>query len=405
MTRYIYILTFLLISQLTYATCSPIPKMLDPEWPEGKQRPHIALDIDHTICRAIPNNRSDNCDHVYKQQPETILIPYLEVLDPEKKGIYTHAFFADIPELIISILSWGWNIDFFSAGIHRRNVEVIPNYLKEALRPYYENADPIVDTLMESRIRIYSHHNLTEISGTPLSLDGKQSKPYKKKDLTILGVPIKDVILVEDNPDYAVEGEQSPPLCVGQYGNAAPTYHANGRAQAETDLLFESANHASYVLGALSHCRELMAEKGLSLREALRHILALPEELLQYTGEFNPSPWMLEGPSDFARGIPHTNPLVEHKLNILQRYLIKGSTAAQDLKQLRQGNIQSTSSLQPYGDLMEKLYEFRNYEDASEYLTDEGSSIIPFLLKPVPPEQVAVMVVLSLFLMTLNLYM
>lgn len=147
----IFLLSFILF--FNNAFCSLPKDFFDGNWPEGKLRPHVVFDIDDTLCVKVDLNKRLETHKLY---PEATLIPFYSVED----GLFIHVFFPEIGELLLSILGWGWNIDFFSAGAANRNTSVIPNFLKVVLSAYFENPEVMVDTLMKNRIRIFSKEHL-----------------------------------------------------------------------------------------------------------------------------------------------------------------------------------------------------------------------------------------------------
>jgi hypothetical protein len=230
------------------AKCSLESLLLDDTWPMGKQRPHVVFDIDDSLCIKLRNGL-DKRLIVRQRSPETILIPF----HYGANSLFTHAFFPGIGELFLSLLSWGWNIDFFSSGLKERNEFVIPVFLKVAFAPYFEDPGHLVEHLMKSRLRIFSKQDMISDKNA-YKYSEYERGGHNKKDLRTLKVPLDHIILVEDDVTYAVGGEQFPPLCVNWGASSCFSDFILGKVEYEPEKKgpYDARENAGFLLGVLS---------------------------------------------------------------------------------------------------------------------------------------------------------
>ncbi len=361
MTRFIIILTLLCG---TVAQASLDPLMLSPGRAPGDPVPTVVLDMDNSVCMHIRTEESSP-GLFYKNSPETTLIPYHENFDPKKRGFYMHAFFPGTPELFITLLSWGWNVYPFSAGVDRRNKKVISVFLKQTFSAYFSHANDTVDLLLNdsihNRIRIYSQDHLL-VTRSPLSIRVTEDpKPIHKKNLNHIKLPVEHSILVDDNLDYAVEGEQYPPLSLT---NGSATLfrerHLRGKPFDTNVHGHDASKNAAYVLGVLSRCRNLMLQDKITLRQALRTVLTIPQELRDPIDE---EEWILDGPGFHVERKDAGAPLATYQKQFFDTHIKIGSEIIENLRKQRTGKIQSQLSKTPYEDLTDQLYGVRNHSD------------------------------------------
>lgn len=269
---------------------------LNPTWPEGKPRPTVVLDVDNSLCRPIkvPAEKIITAvEAVYADSPHSLLIPYFDSNNGTKQDWYLHTFFPDVPEMIITLLQWGWNVHFFSAAVERRNEKVLPVFLKEALRPYFKDPNEALEALMQDRISIFSRGHLRDSRASLGLRKAEDAEAKYHKDLEHIGLNVDHTILVDDNLSYAPHQAQEPIL--GLSVTCAKLYEKRVLHKKPMDGMGHDARkNGVYIVGILSECRTKMLEKGLNLREALREVLHVSEPLRHSPTEL----WLRTWPED-----------------------------------------------------------------------------------------------------------
>ncbi len=65
----------------------------------------------------------------------------------EKNCVYV--FFYYFGEGFLEILSWGWNVYFFSSSTKKRNEDVIPKFLKDFFNRYSDECEKVYDLFVK----------------------------------------------------------------------------------------------------------------------------------------------------------------------------------------------------------------------------------------------------------------
>ena len=259
----------------------------------------VVLDVDDVLCCRLSDLYHSKTDKAELERyfPEGIAI------DWRYENIsYLHYFYPGFDKLILSILSWGWSVDFFSAGQQVRNEEVIPTYLKQTFKQYSNDVDADYATILDSgRLRIFSYHHMTphKSNSDESILTGYEKFGQCKKDLTVVSTDIDNTILVDDDRSY-VPGTQYPYIGMSysssQYfeDSVLPEKNRPLTERDKWELKFHPNNNAAYIMGILLDCRQKLAQDQLrTLREALGLVLSHNGRSSMGPSDRNYSPWYL----------------------------------------------------------------------------------------------------------------
>jgi hypothetical protein len=256
---------------------SLIANLTKPETDEKQYS--VVFDIDDTIC-AI-------CFEYEIPQEVRDLFPGCEIIDFKHGGnIYPHFFYPYFGEVILNILSWGWNVYFFSSGKAIRNEDVIPRFLKQVLSKYTDSTEKCyAELLAQNRIGIFSEQNLSSIFASYSLQTGFDLFSTYKKNINITAPDPKNTILVEDDRSYVL-GCHYP--YIGLDNNASANfpwyleilvehYLNNKPGEHPKEFLedgYSALNNAHYVMGILSQCKEILDNgEAYFLRQALDKIV------------------------------------------------------------------------------------------------------------------------------------
>jgi NLI interacting factor-like phosphatase len=259
----------------------------------------VVLDVDDVLCCRLSDQNPNKTDKAELERyfPEGIAI------DWRYENIsYLHYFYPGFDKLILSILSWGWSVDFFSAGQKVRNEEVIPTYLKETFKQYSNDVDADYAAILDSgRLRIFSYHHMTpgKSNNDGSILTGYEQCGLCKKDLTVVSPDIDNTILVDDDRSY-VPGTQYPYIGMSYSsslyfkGSVLPEKNRPSTERDKWELKFHPNNNAAYIMGILLDCRQKLAQDQLrTLREALGLVLSHNGRSSIGPSDSDYSPWYL----------------------------------------------------------------------------------------------------------------
>ncbi|MBX9977492.1 MAG: hypothetical protein K2X98_04535 [Alphaproteobacteria bacterium] len=234
--------------------------------------PHrVVFDVHHTLCTPGKDEKKyypGGCSMVFRYQ---------------LYGDYSHTskwfFYPGFGEVFLTLLEWGWHVDFFSAEEHHKTEVMIPAYLKTVLSPYSQNIERDYDILRQNKaFNIFSHHHLSYEKGR------KHNHPYASpgdyvKDLTCIG-DSQNILLVDDDYTYVAE-DQYPfiPMNFSESYNFSRHYLGkNAQKKEVSDCSPFPLQNAAYVLGVLVDCKRILDDiSQTSLRQALDSVLKNPE--------------------------------------------------------------------------------------------------------------------------------
>lgn len=259
-----------------------VSEILSQNQPADVQRPHLVYDIDDILC-VRGQNFSKHHEEVLRRLPNAIIVPFYH----SEEGLSDHLFLPNYGEAFLNLLSWGWNIDFFSSGVKERNEMVIPAFIKHALTPYCQNPDSQIPELLK-RMRIFSRDHLINNNDLPEDENRKfEIGGGKKKDLRSLNVPLDQSILIDDDRTYALGGEQYPFFDGAMLRHCRRFYEELNQGKECTGYClldfspkseftpgqYPHADYAAFQLGVLLDCKKLMDDRGINLRPALKIVL------------------------------------------------------------------------------------------------------------------------------------
>lgn len=265
---------------------------------------HIVFDVDETLTSII-NGEDLALGPAFDPTPEC---PVLTCLRTD------YLVFPDFEKVFLTIISWGWHVDFFSLGTEQRNSNLVPLYMKHMLRKVvqscldsetYTLSNIDVELLYESlrkksQFRVYSR-NHARFVGTGTGY---------KKDLTVVTKNLNNCILVDDDRANAVEPTQLPFIGVGYRFLRQSTLgmwygkHVDYGARQvfpETAVREEykmcPLDTAAYIMGILISCKSLLdSNKAKHLRHALDMVLRHRGRSFSQFGrrEFSLTSWFLQ---------------------------------------------------------------------------------------------------------------
>jgi hypothetical protein len=263
-----------------------------PVSPDG---PRVVFDFCDTMGSQLHVPR-EKAKAVAKQYPDAQLIFFWNraqnkesfLLPP--KGV-TYFFYPHWGEVFLTLLDWGWHVDFFSSNIFAINEEIaIPAYLKVALEPYSQDIEADYAALIQrGDLRIFTRCHLSPRER--LNPGQNQNRYTYKKDLSILG-EIKDTILVNTR-QLEVPEEQYPFIEMSSESSCSFISSLDIGFTPKLENHETPLNNAAYVLGILSECKELLDQKRVtSLRAALNVVLKAPPQGVYSTR--NAPSWSLD---------------------------------------------------------------------------------------------------------------
>ena len=252
---------------------SVLSEILRQPLKEDSDKVSIVFDIDETLCN--PEAKYDKNYYFSRLAPGAIAVPFYE-----DNQYFAHTFFPYYGEVFLNILSWGWDIIFFSYASSYRNHNVIYIFLRFAFTPYSNDIDHDLCELMGNRIHIFS-----KFSTVPTKSLGSKDSPRKheffglrKKHLAGIGLNPSNAILVDDNKSWAVGGVEYPWVNPGVFLYAFKNLKKPEFVKSlfEPELFKEDYLgtrdlwcHAPFILGLFKLSRDLMQKNKLSLREAV----------------------------------------------------------------------------------------------------------------------------------------
>lgn len=323
-------------------------RLLNAPWPAHRQRPHPVFDVDSTLCERSPEGYKMRAT-IYKNFPEAVLVPFYM----EEHGLMDHLFFPQIGEMFMTILGWGWNIDFFSSTLKERNEAVLPLYLKIVLGSYFKDPDTILNKLMESRLRIFSRNHIRQMDENSYKAGPYEVPANYKKDLNVLKMPIEDTLLVEDDSTYVTGEDQAFHLKVRGAGAYDFKMAAENTNPEHNKPLQQDARHnAAFLLGALATCHDHMGERG-HLRPIMQALRTLgPGMVATELGRnvLQRSPWTYASPYEKAEELSAV------ELQQVTEFMIRGQALIDQLKQGRRYPMPSAQGEDPYLDLIRAIY-------------------------------------------------
>ncbi len=247
-------------------------KSLKINFQRNNSAPTIVLDLDNTLCVSSSDTFSNDHKKWLKEKFPNVFSCCIEETYEEKTINWTYFFFPYYGEMILTLLSWGWNVDFFSAGLEKRNKVVIEKFLKDLLGKHSTEGEKAYELLINGGyFKIYSRHHMAGYEKYP------NNPNYWKKDLTIIAEDISNIILVDDKKCIVVE-DQKPFIEMSTIAAEIflkyiekPNFSFEKtltNAEIESPL-----NNAVYILGILTNCRTIMLYQEISLRKALSKAL------------------------------------------------------------------------------------------------------------------------------------
>ena len=342
---------------------SLIDDILAQELPEDEQRPHVVFDLDDTVLTR-DEDAYTNQAKILARFPESLVLPYHYGAGKYCKFIA----FPEMMEVFLILLQRGWNIDFFSAGIEDRNKTVVTSYFIHMLARYTDTPESALESLFKNRLRIFSRPHLTP-------RDRKNRKKHAmggkmKKDLSPLGVPLEDIVLVEDNRTYVIGGDQYPYLHATLPRHQEDWYYrrSNGNLDASTrtaftrfgpppqwdspvaqphitsydQLHYPCADYAAFYAGVFGECYDAMrGPDKLSLRAALSQVLLRKDYDPDNADRFD-TPWHLD---DSGAILPE---------DLYGRWLERGRADIAKIKAYRREDY--VPSADPFKEMVLKLY-------------------------------------------------
>lgn len=202
---------------------------------------------------------------------------------------YLHMFLPHYSELLMSLVSWHWNVTFFSAGAADRINTVIFSYLRHILSHYTDTPVSAYEILVKSgQFKILSQKSLIDNNHLISERREWEAGGEQKKDLRLCAKNVEDAVIVEDDRSYVI-GTQYPFL--GLSYTAASNYKQYLHSKNDDhELPGESghsvSNNAFYVMGALLKCKKLLDDGACEfLREALDIVCQKPKEKWNITDE------------------------------------------------------------------------------------------------------------------------
>ncbi len=320
-----YFLGAWIIISSSYAsdrTPSLISEILTQETPEDASRPHVVFDIDETFL--VRDSMADqNQEKILARFPDSLVMPYRH----SEAGDFNFIAYPGMMEVFLILLQRGWNIDFFSSGIDDRNVKMVEGYLTYMLARYTATPEKDLKDLMVTRIRVIPQKQIIderEFKGERRNPHGYDSASGDKKDLSKLGVPLKHIVLVDDDRGW-VPGDQYPLLDATLPEHQKDYYKGlnDGRDTERGDdvkmfghrmewdsklkklvpskrtydeMHYPFADYAAFYAGVFGKCHDLMiAGEKLSLRAALSKVLKREDydpPQKRYPGDVE-TPWHL----------------------------------------------------------------------------------------------------------------
>lgn len=261
---------------------------------EQKAPYHVVFDIDDTLCIRL--------DKKYTKETINSLFCNIDIIDFEYENKNTpHLFFPYFGELFLTILNWGWSVDFFSAAQEERNTRIIPAFLQHAFKKYSHNPQEDIAYITKTgRLHIFSSHHLRDAQNEFIAEKYKYYGQKKKTLSTILPeTKVENVILVEDDPSY-VDYKEYPYIDVSdgtKFKILLSHLEENNDAYALEDAKemltflnkdkYHELNQAPYILGILSDCKKLLdTHKATSLKNALD--ITLKKSNYSLLCDFNP---------------------------------------------------------------------------------------------------------------------
>lgn len=342
------------------AYASIVQEILAQENPDRRHNTQTVYDIDGTLCEVV-RDAGQNRQEILKRLPRAMVLPFY---DGSEKTSYSHVFYPDFAELFLTLLSWGWDISFFSAGVEERSAIVIPAYFKYALAPYCDNPAIQIPQLLDKRIAVYSKQHLKSEKDIEWINQLYMAGGKKKKDLRILTDQMDSCILVEDDSTYAVGGHQYPYLkgnillnCKEFYyrKNEKKDLYAKSLWEIREDSQFKDGHYpqkdyAAYQLGIFIDCKKIMDEQKKPLRIALSEVLKIEKSYKDHK-KFGPCILYVK---DLDYG--------ETGHSKIQRWIDQGQSA---IAQMRQNRLNYDPSLDVYNAMAQEYYGRTEFEKES----------------------------------------
>lgn len=221
--------------------------------------PHIVYDIDHTVCERVKKRVEDS---MLRQVPAASFVSC---------GKNRYFFFPGIEEVLLTFLDWNWKVSFFSSGKAERNKPLVESYI-EFINSKYKGSDI---SIKADQFSVYSgdnrilEHRLKHIDDSDIHYP-----PAKVKNLSVICKNVDDIILIDDKLKNIASSQE--PFLRGDLPKRVRGYY-----NTPDEVLLGSVSHAmakrdyaAFHLGVLFDCKQLMEENAISLRGALKKVLA-----------------------------------------------------------------------------------------------------------------------------------
>jgi|GEM_PF-7002979 len=235
---------------------------------------NIVFGLDHVICFYVQEEEYIDISG-YSKEAAFIQFQY----NYEKLNYFFYPYFF---ELFITILSWGWNICFYSTQRPKIDEILLEKYFTKFLAQYTKEPKEFYRYLLkEERIRIFSG-DMIQSTFTTKDLQGSFDLEHLlKKDLSIVSEETSNTILIEHFRPFVLGG-QYPYIALD--GNASINFSIYfelilemclNKQEKEIPVEFletnySASNNAFYIGGILSHIKNLLKlNMAYSLRQAL----------------------------------------------------------------------------------------------------------------------------------------
>jgi len=217
---------------------------------------NFIFDIDGTLGTVIEENFGEPLSKIEEDYG-------FDFVNEHKIEAYNFPYF--IYPGTYAILQWleeKGNLFVFSSGIKARNEEFVSRLIQKSFPQRYEE--------VFAKIKIFSREDCIN---TEDFLDGDKYQGFfsghYKKALTNIIVPeeeISQTILIDDDESYAVKGEEENILKV------CFSYSLCKKNEKFLEGTFYSVHKMFFMAGILSKAFDLVAEKKISLREAVFYL-------------------------------------------------------------------------------------------------------------------------------------
>ena len=198
---------------------------------------------------------------------------------------YNYFFFPHFGELFLQILSWDWNIGFYSTNEQKLDEALIRKFFIKFLGNYLYKAERIYDKLIsEKRIRILSDVIYNSTFTTMPFQTGFDIENVTKVDLRLITNFPQNTILIEQKrehilgahyPYIAIDKESSINYAIYFEMILEAIYESREEfPQEDIQNNYSASNNAFYIMGILQKARNLINNrKAYSLKQALDKVI------------------------------------------------------------------------------------------------------------------------------------